>query len=258
MPKEYKQPDPQRDQYGDLIHEHWHKYTKNIEKQNARLALEFGYIDGHPKVQWKLTNELCADLRTGFDVHKFEIPADGPGIEARDTPVESDSLTLHAAKPEFKRVTVADMAGYILWTLASFMRPITNEHQQYHQSLQSNEVAASSAMSYVCVPNGELDYFDWPDENLTTCMIALLRRSLETLPEYVRDTRRRNLEARRKGCELRMQYLKDRLAFKGAPFVSYVNGGSSGKDYSNSFRIQMEGWAARNSTGPVVFRFGEH
>jgi hypothetical protein len=235
-----------------LIYERWHKHTDNIRKQNARLALEFGYVESTPRIQWKLTSELYADIRAGFNTAVMQIAADGPGAEARETPVESDVLKIHVVEPEYERFTVAESAGYIVWTLAQFVLPFSNTHQQYTNGLGSTDIASASNMSYVCVPNGELDYFDWPDENLTTCMIALLRRSLETLPEYVRDTRRRNLEARRKGCELRMQYLKDRLAFKGAPFVSLVNGGTSGKDYSNSFRIQMEGSTAENSAGPVV------
>ena len=242
----------QRRKDGLLHREKHHQHTKNIDKQNSRLAMEFGFIGNLPRIQWMLTDELYADVRHGYDVFQTLVkPVENDPLQPTQEPIP-----LHIARADSQRFTVADANGYVLWTLAQFILPIGNNHQQYQASL-SSEVQDSSRYSYVCVPNGELDYFDWPDENLTTCMIALIKRSLHTLPEWVRDTRRRNLEARRKGMEKRLAYLKDKVAFNGAPFLSMVNGGPTGRNYSNSFRTQLAhstkvDQPGDNSTGPVV------
>ncbi len=236
---------------GLLLREKHHAYSRNIEKQNARLALEFGYVEALPRIQWKLTDELFADIRDGFTVRDVLVaPVSNDPLQPATEPVP-----LNVAIADTKRFTVADANGYVLWTLAQFMQPIGNAHQIYQQSM-TTPIEGSSRYSYVCVPNGELDYFDWPDENLTTCMIALIKRSLHTLPEFVRDTRRRNLEARRKGMEKRLDYLRDKVAFNGAPFLSMVNGGASGQNYSNSFRTQLQHSLTTDekSTGPVVLQ----
>jgi hypothetical protein len=46
--------------------------------------------------------------------------------------------------------------------------------------------------------------------------------------------------------------LKDKLAFNGRPFISMVNGGTSGTDYSNSFRIQLAASMGDKTAGPAV------